>query len=390
MRKPVFCYVLITAIFFFLSRSAHPQAPAHPGLAKTPRAAASAQQQYKAIFEPVNYPQDVNLKDVFFTSADEGWVAGEHATILHTADGGKSWKAQVGGDPSNQEQQIKLIRFLDAKHGWAIEDSPERILATTDGQNWSELGPSPRGVQDFLFSSVQHGILLANGSREYYRGGVFLTEDFGKTWKPQIECKMTTTVQGLAHNDECWFISLRVLSSHSAYALAADNSNSLALFHTEDDGVSWNYRVLPFQGGREEDFAVPDPQTALVVFHGDGKTYLTTDGGESWHVLLATTLADQIHFADPEVGWTLGSNPSNWRAARVSYTTDGGRHWKASGDLNFPPKDPSQYRFNFPRRDRAYVIGPHGMVYRYRIVPATFTAPGILDAPIMPAAAEEH
>jgi hypothetical protein len=31
---------------------------------------------------------------------------------------------------------------------------------------------------------------------------------------------------------------------------------------------------------------------------GDGKTYGTQDGGNGWHVLLATMLGPHIHFAD--------------------------------------------------------------------------------------------
>jgi hypothetical protein len=40
--------------------------------------------------------------------------------------------------------------------------------------------------------------------------------------------------------------------------------------------------------------------------------------------------------------------------------------------------------FSLPARDRAYVVGDHGMVYRYRIVPIEYSAKGILDAPAMP------
>jgi hypothetical protein len=39
----------------------------------------------------------------------------------------------------------------------------------------------------------------------------------------------------------------------------------------------------------------------------------------------------------------------------------------------------------FPRRDRAYLIGPHGMIFRYRIVSTNYTAANALDAPLMPA-----
>jgi photosystem II stability/assembly factor-like uncharacterized protein len=339
--------------------------------------------KFKGIFEPINYPQDINLKDVFFTDADNGWVVGEHSTILHTTDG-KTWKAEVGGDPSNQQPQVKLVRALDAHHAWAIEDGPERLLSTFDGEHWSEIGESPRGVVDFAFTAPGHGILLANGSKEYYRGGAFLTEDGGKTWKPQMECKMSTTVQGLAHNDECWFIRMQMVSPKSIYALAADNSNSLALFHSENEGISWDYKVLPFQGSRQVDFFVPNPTTAVVVMLGDGKTYGTEDGGKSWNVLLATRLGSHIRFADAEVGWTLGGTRVFCCAAQVNYTVDGGRQWRASADIRFPPNTPDDYPFSFPRRDRAYVIGPHGMVYRYRIVPWEYSVPNILPAPLMP------
>jgi hypothetical protein len=36
-----------------------------------------------------------------------------------------------------------------------------------------------------------------------------------------------------------------------------------------------------------------------------------------------------------------------------------------------------------PAKDRGYVIGDHGMVYRYRIVPVEYNARGILPAPSM-------
>jgi photosystem II stability/assembly factor-like uncharacterized protein len=345
---------------------------------------AAEKAKFKGFLEPVNYQQDVKLTDAFFTSVDEGWVSGEHATILHTVDGGKNWTAQVGGDPANSEHPIRDLRFLNAKLGWAIQDGPERLLQTTDGQNWQELGPSPRGVQDFIFTSERHGILLANGSVEYYRGGIFLTEDAGKTWKPLMECTMSTTVNGLAHTEACWFVRLEMLSNSSGYALACDNNDSLAVFHTGDAGRTWNYRVLPFTAGgcKGADFFFTDANHGLLVFK-EGKTYVTNDGN-NWTVMLATTLGPQIHFADSEVGWTLWSSPSNWRAARITYTTDGGQHWKASANIDLPLHNGAEYRFTFPRRDRAYIIGDHGMIYRYSIVPSSYTAANGFNAPLMP------
>jgi hypothetical protein len=60
---------------------------------------------------------------------------------------------------------------------------------------------------------------------------------------------------------------------------------------------------------------------------------------------------------------------------------DGGLHW-VSQNLALPA---SIEEFSLPRRDRAYVVGGHGMIYHYRTVSAEYTAKAIVDAPLLPA-----
>jgi hypothetical protein len=38
---------------------------------------------------------------------------------------------------------------------------------------------------------------------------------------------------------------------------------------------------------------------------------------------------------------------------------------------------------SLPARDRGYVVGDHGMVYRYRIVPIEYTAKGMIAATVI-------
>jgi len=351
-----------------------------PAAASAPQAAA-AQAQLKGILEPVNYPQDIKLTDIFFASADVGWVAGEHSTIIKTTDGGMSWMAQVGGDPNNNEQPITFLRFLDERRGWAVQKCAsvcaegDRLLRTRDGQNWEEAGMLPRGAVDFAFTSGRHGIALTNGSPNYYRGAIFLTDDSGKTWKALMECAMTAP--GQAAPDGCWFERLEMLSDRIGFALAHDNNDHLAILRTDDAGRSWNYRVLPMPG-KDADFLFSDLNHGLVVIK-DGKTYITNDGGANWTAMLATTLGAQIHFADPQVGWAL----KDGYTATFAYTTDGGQHWSAFPGVAFPSGDP-QFKFFLPRRDRGYVIGSHGMVYRYRVVPQNYAAANSFSVPAMP------
>jgi hypothetical protein len=53
------------------------------------------------------------------------------------------------------------------------------------------------------------------------------------------------------------------------------------------------------------------------------------------------------------------------RYNKLSFTTDGGRRW-SSRTIEFPAM---AHAFSLPRRDVAYAVGDHGMIYRYRVVP---------------------
>lgn len=83
--------------------------------------------------------------------------------------------------------------------------------------------------------------------------------------------------------------------------------------------------------------AVPRPLSASVILPGE-------NGHEA-----------ALHFIDQNT---------------VVYTSDGGRTWLSSA-TKFPAMIDDS---SLPARDRGYVVGEHGMVDRYRIVPANFNA----------------
>src|ERR1700732_5603161 len=128
-------------------------------LAQTPRAGTPAQKpttaaqkalppKFKAIWEPVNYKEDLVLFDVLFVSKDEGWVSGAAGTILHTKDGGNSWTAELGGDPQAQGEQLKHLFFTNVKHGW--DQAATTMFRYTDGENWQRVNGDIRGDAFFV------------------------------------------------------------------------------------------------------------------------------------------------------------------------------------------------------------------------------------------------
>src|ERR1700686_2282846 len=133
---------LVAALWVMLAVTPGYAQPA-PGKKVPARAAATAaapagEAQLRGIWEPVNYKEDIRFNDVFFVTPEEGWVAGQFATILHTTDGGQTWTVQLGGDPQSQEAEIGMLRFLDQRHGWAAQG--QKLLATSDGENWLAVG----------------------------------------------------------------------------------------------------------------------------------------------------------------------------------------------------------------------------------------------------------
>jgi len=162
----------------------------HAAAAKPTAGEKSAQPKFKAIWEPINYPDDLILMDVSFPNDQVGWIAGgskwkEGGFILQTKDGGDHWTVQLG-DPKSSDPSIKNLHFIDATHGWAVQG--EKFMTTSDGQNWEDAGTLPPhgGLHAYTFTSPTQGIALTGLSTE--GSMISLTSDGGKTWKQVFQC----------------------------------------------------------------------------------------------------------------------------------------------------------------------------------------------------------
>jgi len=335
-------------------------------------AAPAAQPKFKAIFEPVNYPQDSELRDVFFVSPDVGWVAGltrseagEGGIILHTADGGQHWDVQAG-DPHSGTRAFEQLFFLDAKHGWATQFGGGSLLRTTDGETWESVSTFAP-VAAFVFTTPQIGFYM-DGDK------IFRSQDGGRTWTQVYACRTQVEVQGLTRQVSCGFQSIHFPTPQIGYATTENLPNDAsAIAKTEDGGMTWSIsRFVP--NASAGDFGgvfFTDANTGFV--RASSSVFASSDGGQTWRGTVVP-LRGRVRFADHETGWVA-------RGTRIVYTSDGGKRWNTA-EIHFPTEI---YSSSLPARDRGYVVGLHGMIYRYRIVPIEYNVKGMLSAPALAA-----
>ena len=343
---------------------------------RPPRAAkasphATAPLRFKAIWEPVNYPHDVELDEVLFINADTGFVTGHGSggVILRTTDGGANWAAALG-DPASNQRPFEDLRTDGLGDAFAVQvtgGGDHKLLRSSNGQDWQETGTVPQHRGDYAFVSATTGVTAT-------RDQILRTEDGGQSWKPAFSCAVHAQVNGLARDAACTIDSFAFPSARVGYGLGqADGVRGVVVAKSEDGGQSWHASlVLPTESGKESHLAFTDENDGVACLIG-GHLYHTHDGGTSWQGVPGASCDGKpaVQFAGP-VGWTAVYTAWN-------FTGDGGARCN-SRTLSLPAPING---FSLPRPDRGYVVGPHGMVYRYRIVPVTEATPRAIAAPIV-------
>jgi photosystem II stability/assembly factor-like uncharacterized protein len=340
-------------------------------------APAKAVPKFKAIWEPVPFNKDIELTAISCAGPETCWVAGDKSTILFTSDGGTTWQAQLGGDPEATDEDLAEIVFLDAQHGWAMTER-YKLMATTDGSTWAELGKLPATAKGLWFSSPLTGFVNDNHDSTS-RSLLNRTDDGGRTWTRAIPCALETMIDGLPRKLGCLMSDTQFVTSQAGFmggGAPIDMGTSMAAFSkTTDGGATWANSLIPTTKHKVDSIHFWSEKDGLALL-ASGQTFWTADAGTTWTGSVNPP-AWRSHYASGEGKIIVGVNRTG---QQIGYSFNGGRNF-TSRAAGLPAQVTA---VTFPDVRHGYLIGQHGMVYRYRIVPIDYTSQGMIGAAAAP------
>src|SRR5207245_7237674 len=108
--------------------------------------------------------KDIDFFDLAFTDPDNGWAVGEFSTVLHSADGGKSWQVQTGGDRTGKQAPYFAIAF-GGHEGLVVGQSGAALESSDGGKTWT---PGDLSVEHRSFYTLA---ALPARADEFYAAG---------------------------------------------------------------------------------------------------------------------------------------------------------------------------------------------------------------------------
>lgn len=224
---------------------------------------------------------------------------GSGGTILHTKDGGITWKTQLTHMPFS----LTAVTFLDTLQGWIvgglIENQSTRgaILHTNDGGlTWIDQTPGniPR-LNDIEFVDSLNGWAAGGGASVYDVGSILRTRDGGLSWDV------------LREDDKLRVYAISFVNKEQGWAIGLDLTTGANVIHTQDGGVSWSAQRST--GGFWRDIRFIDESNGWVVGLF-GAISQTKNGGMTWIAQQSHTSQGllAVDFLDSEKGWAVGWN----------------------------------------------------------------------------------
>jgi len=300
---------------------------------------------------------DASLHDLVFIGTEIGYAVGDHGAIRKTEDGGTTWSFLESPVISNW----KSVCFLTDRIGWVaggqvgVNGLTTRgvILHTKDGgASWKTMTPKDVGtIFHVQFFGFQQGVVCGESTTKG-TSGVWQTADGGKSWRvvesahrSNWRCgdfaSVTSGVVAGSRGHVGMLGGTRLFDDTSlnfglkgVHDLTIDDSargwlvGDGGLVRYSPAGASWQEPPgdLPTDLSTLFDFrtVATHKDSIWIAGHPGSAIWHSHDNGKSWsHSPTGITIPiNAIHFSDSQNGWAA------CEFGIILKTVDGGRRWQ--------------------------------------------------------------
>lgn len=296
--------------------------------------------------------------------------------IYITHDGGRSWKcgysqrAPGQGVPGGNQRWSSV--GLEVTTTWNYYIDPHRrnihYICYTDigfarsedvGETWqhsTDGSPWRNTFYDLAFDPDVPGLIWAAASEQHdighwsniegplEGGGVVISRDFGRTWRPSSSGLPDAPAVSIAIDPNSPPGSRRLWVAVFGYGV----------YRSDDGGKSWVRKSNGLGNpGNMHVYSLklhPDGTLFCLItgkrngtdFPVPGGLWISGDGGESWHPIadslnLYWPMGFDVHPGDSRIVYLCASDAPRLGGGGIYKTTDGGKTWRRL-DVRFPPE----------------------------------------------------
>lgn len=232
---------------------------------------------------------NVNLFDVDFTSANNGWATGNDiyagSVVLRTTDGGNTWTSQTLG---SQSISLQAISF-NGNNG-AVVGAGKAFYTTNGGSSWV----ASTGINGLHFLNSVQMVTTLVGYAGGSGGAIYKTTNGGESWSQQTS------------NTTSEITSLNFVDSSKGFAVASYDSHTAGrLLRTIDGGTTWTASTDGLIGVSLWGVDLTGSGNNTLVAVGKGGAILKRANADTWSSgTVINDIASGLNSGTPSSGTT--------------------------------------------------------------------------------------
>lgn len=250
--------------------------------------------------------------------------------LTHTANGGRTWTAryptkEAAGEFLNIPAYGQTTYFISDGRGW-VSGINSVWVTTNGGDSWQP--QMPGHIRAVSFVAENGWMAVSNNERFSHHVSNYTTSDLGQSWKTCGATWDSSTVSPLS--------SASFIDKGDGWITVArfdqfERPSHVGVAKTSDGGCTWKvvwWDSEEFQGENLSGIQFVDKENGWL-FSSHGRLLETSDSGDHWRPVPLPTPhynLESAYLAGKGKGWVLGSSMGG---LSISFTSDGGQHWKA-------------------------------------------------------------